>query len=92
MQEVFCARCGKTLKNPVWVDGKPYGKKCVENLGLPLRSRRPVSKRVQMLLKKLLKKADTYPISPKRPRKALADQFIRHWKVENFPFQKVQGV
>ncbi|MBA2858265.1 hypothetical protein HNP93_000966 [Methanococcus maripaludis] len=88
MQEVFCARCGQLLKHPIWVDDKPYGKKCVEHLGLPLRSKRPVPKGIQRLLKKLLKKADNYPISPKRPSKALAEQFISHWKVENFPFQK----
>jgi len=92
MQEVFCAECGRLLKHPVWYNGKPYGKDCAVKLGLPLKSSRPVSKRIKMVLKKLIKLAKNYPFSPKRPSKVLAKQFIEHWSVQNFPFQKVQGV
>ena len=34
--ETICARCGKKLKNPVWIGGKPYGKTCAQNIGKPL--------------------------------------------------------
>jgi hypothetical protein len=34
--ETICARCGKKLKNPVGVNGKPYGKTCAQNIGKPL--------------------------------------------------------
>jgi hypothetical protein len=36
MSDIICARCGKRLKNPVWIGGKPYGKTCAKNLGKPL--------------------------------------------------------
>ncbi|AEH06290.1 hypothetical protein [Methanothermococcus okinawensis] len=38
-EEIICARCGKPLKHPVWINGKPYGKTCAKNIDKPLKSR-----------------------------------------------------
>ena len=39
----ICNRCGKEVKNPIWINGKPYGKICANNINKPLRSGTKVS-------------------------------------------------
>jgi hypothetical protein len=31
-KELKCAKCGKALKHPIWICGKPYGKICASNI------------------------------------------------------------
>jgi hypothetical protein len=36
MSVVRCSRCGRVLRHPIYVDGKPYGSTCVKKIGVSL--------------------------------------------------------
>jgi len=32
-EDIRCSRCGKRLKHPVFINGKPYGSTCAKKVG-----------------------------------------------------------